>query len=117
MLFRSQARALARMDGCRVWEDADMRWTVVLRRTPEFVPSPTYCVVSVQPLPSIARLRRSLDSVAGALQGCAVAGEEPDLIRLLAELGVSYICEPGKMQAPPLSWREDDLPVLSSLLP
>jgi len=113
-----RARALARMDGCRLWEDEATTWTVVLRRTPEFAPSPTHGVISVQPLSTWERLTVALAPVEGALQGVAVAGSTSTaLMDLLSTAGVSYICTPGRMQAPPLSWREDGVPVLSSLLP
>lgn len=115
----NNARALARMDGCRLWEDEALAWTVVLRRTPEFAPSPTHGVVSVQPLSTWEKLTKALTPVGGALQGCAIASDSPpdDLLDLLKIVGVSYVCEPGRMQAPPLTWREDGISVLSSLMP
>jgi len=112
-----RARALARMDGCRLWEDEATTWTVVLRRTPEFAPSPTHGVISVQPLSTCERLTVALAPVEGALQGCGFAGTPKGMGGILPSLGVSYVCVPGKMQAPPLSWKEDGIPVLSSLLP
>jgi len=114
-----RARALARMDGCRLWEDEATTWTVVLRRTPEFAPSPTHGVISVQPLSTWERLTVALAPVEGALQGCGLTpGPVPaGLGAFLSGAGVSYVCVPGKMQAPPLSWREDGVTVLSSLLP
>ena len=108
-----EARDLARMgDGNRLWEDPTLRWTVIARPQAPFAPSPTFGVVSVQPLTSLEDLPEALTSVAGYLQGCAVAGEEGDYIP-----NVSYLCKPGELQAPPLSWRQDGRDVLRVLLP
>ncbi len=106
-----EARALAHMDGgCQLWEDGGLRWTVIARPTAPFVPSPTFGVVSVQPLESPADLPAALAPVAHALQGCAVAGTPDDYVP-----GVPRLCAPGELQAPPLSWRQDGRDVLRSL--
>ncbi len=108
-----EARALAHMEGgAALWEDDARRWTVIARPESIFRGSPTYGVVSVQPLASLQDLPEALSAVAGRLQGCAVAG---DLEGYLP--GVSYLCRPGEMQAPPLAWRQDGRDVLRILLP
>jgi len=108
-----EARDLARMgEGNRVWEDRALRWTIVARRQSTFTPSPTFGVVSVQPLASLEDLPEALMPVAGHLQGCAVAGEAKDYLP-----GVSHLCAPGELQAPPLSWRQDGRDVLRVLTP
>ena len=107
-----EARLLAVMEeGNRLWEGQDLRWTVVARPQRALVPSPTYGVVSVQPLNSLEDLPEAISHVAGHLQGCAVAGEAADYIP-----NVSRLCAPGKLQAPPLSWRQDGRDVLRVLL-
>ena len=108
-----EARGLAWMgEGTRVWEDPALRWTVIARPQAAFAPSPTFGVVSVQPLEALDALPEALASVAGYLQGCAVAGEEGSYIP-----NVSYLCAPGGLQAPPLSWRQDGRDVLRVLMP
>ena len=108
-----EARLLARMgEGNRLWEDPGLRWTVVARPQARFAPSPTFGVVSVQPVPMLADLPEALAPVAARLQGCAVAGEEQDYLPV-----VSRLCAPGGLQAPPLSWRQDGRDVLRVLLP
>ncbi len=108
-----EARALALMgEGNRLWEDPGLRWTVIARPQSVFAPSPTFGVVSVQPLAALEDLPEALAPVAGYLQGCAVAGEEDDYIPR-----VSYLCKPGELQAPPLSWRQDGRDVLRVLTP
>ena len=107
------ARALAWMEGDpQVFPAEDLRWTVLARPEPAFRGSPTFGVISVQPLSSLSDLPEALSAVAGRLQGCAVAGEADGYLP-----GVSYLCRPGRMQAPPLSWRQDGRDVLRVLLP
>ena len=111
----AEARALAWMeDGNRLWEDPARRWTVIVRPHSRFAASPTFSVVSVQPLASLDDLPEAVSSVADRLQGCAVAGSFTDGGYLP---GVSHLCEPGHLQAPPLAWRQDGRDVLRGLLP
>ena len=108
-----EARDLARMgEGNRLWEDTGLRWTVIARPQAAFAASPTFGVVSVQPLETLEDLPEALIPVAGHLQGCAVAGEARDYLP-----GVSRLCAPGELQAPPLSWRQDGRDVLRVLTP
>ncbi|MBV9848711.1 MAG: hypothetical protein JO250_03390 [Armatimonadetes bacterium] len=114
-----EARALARMEaGTHLWEDHALRWTVIARPAAAFTLSPTHGVVSVQPLASRDALPAALAPVRRHLQGCALAAPSLTPPELAAGgLGVSYLCPPGRLQAPPLSWPQDDRPVLRSLLP
>lgn len=115
-----QARELAVMEGARMWADPGMRWTVLLREPSAFEASPTHGVISVVPLLHDALLEGVMQPVSKYLQGCAVAGDPTALIAMekrLLRLGVSYICPPGKLQAPPIDWPQDNIPLLRSLLP
>ncbi len=106
-----EARLLASMEeGARLWSDVALRWTVVARSQREFVPSPTFGVITVQPLATLADLPEAIAPVSAFLQGCAVAGDVHDYIP-----NASYVCRPGEMQAPPLSWRQDGQDVLRVL--
>ena len=108
-----EARGLAWMgEGNRLWEDPRLRWTVIARPQAVFAASPTFGVVSVQPLAALEDLPEALAPVAGYLQGCAVAGAEGDYVP-----SVSYLCKPGELQSPPLSWRQDGRDVLRVLTP
>ena len=108
-----EARALALMEeNTQVWSDTKQRWTVIARPQSTWRGSPTYGVVSVQPLLSLQDLPEAVAGVAGRLQGCAVAGDFAGYLP-----GVSYLCKPGMMQAPPLNWRQDGRDVLRVLLP
>lgn len=106
-----EACLLALMEeGAALWSDVTLRWTVVARPQREFVPSPTFGIITVQPLAALAELPEAITSVSASLQGCAVAGDIHDYIP-----NVSYMCAPGEMQAPPLSWRQDGRDVLRVL--
>ncbi len=108
-----EARGLAYMeDGNQLWEDPGLRWTVIARPQRLFVPSPTFGVISVQPLETLTDLPEAISPVAAYLQGCAVAGDAPGYLP-----GVLRLCKPGELQAPPLSWRQDGRDVLRVLLP
>lgn len=109
----AEARALAWMEqGTAVWEDARRRWTVIYWPESHWRGSPTYGVISVQPLASLSELPEAMGAVAGRVQGCAVAGDTFGYLP-----GVSYLCRPGAIQAPPLAWRQDGRDVLRVLLP
>jgi len=111
----TEARALAWMeDGATLWEDPARRWTVIARPGSGLVASPTFGVVSVQPLASLDDLPEALGLVADRLQGCAAAGTLTPGSYLP---GISYLCRPGQLQAPPLAWRQDGRDVLRVLLP
>jgi len=73
-------------------------------------------VVVVQALPPRARLDTLLAPFAGRLQGCALAGAPlPSLRAKLDALGISRLCAPGEMQAPPFAWRQNQRDVLRGL--
>jgi hypothetical protein len=106
-----EARQLAHMEeGNRLWQDPALRWTVIARPHRIFAPSPTFGVVSVQPLERLNDLGDALVPVSCSLQGCAVAGEVGNYLAR-----VSRICLPGQLQTPPLSWRQDGKDVLRIL--
>jgi hypothetical protein len=115
-----QAREVATMEGAKLWVDPGSRWTVVLRSPGSFYGSPTHGVVSVAPLLHDALLEGLLQPVTKYLQGCCIAGAPADVAAVqqrLSKLGASYLCAPGKLQAPPIDWPQDNIPVLNSLLP
>lgn len=108
-----EARGLARMaEGNHFWEDPNLRWTVIARPHSAFAPSPTFGIVSVQPLKTLEELPEALAPIANHLQGCAVAGKPLSYLP-----GLSRLCKPGELQAPPLAWRQDGRDVLRVLLP
>ena len=78
--------------------------------------------VTVQPVRDLARaleLLTATPEAAGRLQGAACAMSHRRLIALrpgLERLGATWICPLGRLQDPPLTWRQDGKPPLTSLL-
>ena len=84
-----------------------MKWTVIYDGEADLCASPGYRTVFVSALESADGLGERLGAAAGRLEAFALAAP-PDLrARMEADLrllGVSYVCEPGRMQSPPLDW-------------
>ena len=99
-----------------VWQSADSTaWTVLLDPDPRFRPSCLNRTVYVKPCaasdlpPALAAVRQHL-STAGIYPATLENAE------LAAAAGARRICPAGQMQYPPLTWHQDGLPVLSSLV-
>jgi hypothetical protein len=106
-----RAREIARWrsiggDGVQLWEGAHLDWTVIYDPGASFTLSPGFRTVYVSPFADLADLQRRLAPVSGRIEAFAVAGESDrvGINGLLRECGASYICEPGRMQSPPVDW-------------
>ncbi len=117
LLFQSAAairrvRERARWRGIgahrvELFEGAGMAWTVVFDPSARFTISPGYRTVTVSSIRDGDDFASRLAPVAGRLEAFALA--VPTLLRarfldVLAGAGVTYVCDPGKMQSPPLNW-------------
>jgi hypothetical protein len=90
-----------------LFEGADMAWTVVFDPQARFTLSPGYRTVTVSTIRDSADLASRLAPVAGRLEAFALAAPPPSRARFLdvfAGAGVTYVCDPGHMQSPPLVW-------------
>lgn len=107
-------------DRCQVWmsgDGASTDWTVINDgATPGFIASPLDRVVWVKPLP--ADLASALAPVERHLGAVGYWPRQLEHARWIADQvpGASRICPMGEMQFPPLTWHQDGLPVLSSLV-
>ena len=84
-----------------------MRWTVIYDGAAGFSASPGYRTVFVSALKGADELGERLGPAAGRLEAFALSAPPDIRVRLdagLRLLGVSYVCEPGRMQSPPLDW-------------
>jgi hypothetical protein len=84
-----------------------MRWTVIYDGAAGFSASPGYRTVFVSALKGADELGERLGAAAGRLEAFALSAPPDIRVRLdagLRLLGVSYVCEPGRMQSPPLDW-------------
>lgn len=99
-------------------EDAAGRWAVVGEGDAQLRSAPLHRFLRVQPVKDLAALESALQPLARHLAGVALAGFGPASAAaetLLAGLGASRICAPGRLQAPPLGWRRDRQPILLPL--
>jgi len=84
-----------------------MAWTVIYDGGGAFCASPGYRTVFVSALQSADQLGTRLGAAAGRLEAFALGAPDGLRARLeagLRDVGVSYVCEPGRMQSPPLDW-------------
>ena len=84
-----------------------MTWTVIYDGTADFSAAPGYRTVFVSALKSADELGERLGAAAGRLEAFALSAPPDVSHRLdagLRRLGVTYVCEPGRMQSPPLDW-------------
>jgi acyl-CoA reductase LuxC len=91
-----------------LWEGSRLGWTVIYDEGADFAASPGFRTVTVSPVADTLDLERRLAPVADRLEAFAATGSSAELggvKRCLSEHGVSYVCTPGRMQSPPLTWR------------
>ena len=112
------AREMALFDGLDVSGDHGLRWTVITSSEPFPYPEPVgHGVIYVSPVESSRQLRKLLRPVWGIVSCTGVAGKlSPGWDDVLQDAGVSRICEPGEMQAPPLDWQNGNRDLLAELL-
>ena len=103
-----------------LYASAGTRWTVVVEPGSAWRASPLHRFVRVHAVPDAAALRGALADVHGRLSSVALAGFEAGpragLEEVLAGLGASRFCAPGRMQAPELGWHHDGMPILTPLV-
>jgi hypothetical protein len=88
-------------------EDDAMSWTVVFDPTARFTISPGFRTVTVSAIRDAEDLASRLAPIAGRLEafGLAVPRDaRPLWLDVLGGAGVTYVCDPGQMQSPPLTW-------------
>jgi acyl-CoA reductase-like NAD-dependent aldehyde dehydrogenase len=92
-----------------LWEGDGLSWTVILDHCDEAMrSSPGYRTAWVFPVADVDALMNRIEPLAERLEAFAIAGPATgcDVTRArLEKLGVSYVCEAGQMQSPPLEWR------------
>jgi len=100
-----------------IWEGERLGWTVIYDEDAIFTPSPGYRTVTVSSVRDADDMARCLAEVNGRLEAFALAGSnQNDVRRCLTERGASYLCAPGKMQSPPLTWRHGGGQFLDALM-
>jgi len=93
--------------GVELHEGAAMAWTVVFDPSARFTLSPGYRCVSVTPIRDHADFESKLAPMSGRLEAFALAMPRHSrsiYLDVLAGAGLTYVCDPGSMQSPPLLW-------------
>ncbi|MBN8248181.1 MAG: hypothetical protein J0L84_12145 [Verrucomicrobia bacterium] len=106
--------------GTRVWGSAgSTAWTVIYEDDLAFRPSCLNRFIYVKPCEDPQRMLQAAEVVRGRVSTVGVAAAEgrmQDLARGLARWGVARVCPLGRMQEPPLGWRQDGRPTLGDLV-
>ena len=90
-----------------LFEGPAMSWTVVLEPAARFTISPGYRTVTISTIRDGADLASRLAPLAKRLEAFALAvpaAVRAKFLDVLAGAGVTYVCDPGNMQSPPLNW-------------
>jgi hypothetical protein len=100
---------------CEVWRsEGSTTWTVLYDETPGFPRTPLHRTIFVKPFP--LDFAAELRTVHTHLSCAGIFPSTPENAARVATTGVSRICPIGRMQFPPLTWRQDGEPVLASLV-
>jgi hypothetical protein len=94
-------------------------WTVVYEDDPEFRVSCLHRFIYVKAVRDLAEVLHHAESVRGSVSTVGLAATDDTVRRLgtdLARWGVSRVCSIGRMQTPPLTWRQDGRPTLGELV-
>jgi hypothetical protein len=95
-----------------LWEGPFPGWTVIYDRVAVFSTSPGFRTVFVSAFANPADLARRLEHVKGQVEAfafkCDAVTDQPECVAgiraVLERVGATYICEPGRMQSPPVDW-------------
>ena len=84
-----------------------MSWTVVLEPAARFTSTPGDRTVTISTMRDGADLASRLAPLSKRLEAFALAvpaAARAKFLDVLAGAGVTYVCDPGNMQSPPLNW-------------
>ena len=110
----------AHLPGTKHWSsEGSTAWTVVFEEDPQFAVSCLNRFIHVKAVADLEQLIKGIEPVHGHVStvGLAASDERADKIaQRLAHWGVSRICPVGRMQDPPLTWRQDGRPALADFV-
>jgi hypothetical protein len=114
-----KVRAVASAD-TRLWcSEGSTAWTVVYEGDARFQLSSLNRFIYVKAVTHLTDLLHGAEKVRGKVSTVGLAAPEDraqELVRRLAQWGVTRVCLLGQMQAPPLAWRHDGRPSLGDLI-
>jgi hypothetical protein len=107
--IREQARWRALNHPVRLLEGPLPGWTVIYDRDADYQFSPGYRTVFVSPADDLARrlapVRGALEAFACDVDPACETMDDVERVRgILRDAGVSYLCNSGAMQSPPVTW-------------
>jgi hypothetical protein len=104
----------------RQWASAgSTAWTVIYEADARFQVSCLNRFIYVKAVASLKDALEGADRLQGQVSTVglgATEGEREDLATQLAHWGVTRVCELGRMQHPPITWRHDGRPALGDLV-
>lgn len=119
-LFAEECRLLAaRGEGLALPERGPARPLVTLMPHGVYRPGPGRRVLQVLTFRGQPDFARQVPSLAGRLQGLAVAGPRARLDAILRGAPAylaPYVCRPGRLQSPPADWLENGLDLTAELV-
>src|SRR5262249_23101210 len=107
---RQAWQAAAQEANYGIWHSDDLEWTVTLEKeliSPEAL---GYRYLPLIPVGDLADVVERLQPWRHYLQNIGLGCSKEELLpaaRILARMGASRICEPGKMGEPSMVWRHD----------
>lgn len=111
-----QERAAAGFAGARVIAPPESTaWTVVVDRTPTFVPAPAGRFARLRVVDSLAQAVAALAPARGLVSTIGIAGFD-GAPRALSALAPGRVCAVGKMQRPPAGWNHEGASDAAALL-
>lgn len=118
-LFAEESRVATRGQGLALPERGPARPLVTLMPQGTERPGPGHRVLQVLTFCGQPDFARQVPSLAGRLQGMAVAGDRARLDRALdgaSGYRAPYLCRPGRLQSPPADWLENGLDLTAELV-
>jgi len=103
-----------------IWASEGTEWTVIGEADLEWRPNPLHRFIRLHPLEREDQLPEVLSPVVRNLSSVALAGFENDsertaIAQLLSQRGAGRVCRAGRLQAPPMDWYHDGLPLVLPL--
>ncbi len=119
-LFVEESRVLARAAGGLVLPPrGPCRPAVILMPHGTYRPGPGHRVLQVMTFDGVPDFERQVPTLAGRLQGLAVAGPQRRLKEALGEASpywAPYVCPVGRLQSPPVRWLENGRNLMRELV-
>jgi hypothetical protein len=106
-------------ENIKIQAGKNLSWTIVYDPVQEFVSSPLHRFIRLVPLKDLNDIINFLSPLKGYMQNAGLEvgdARKSAMLNLLAGLGVSRICPPGKMPTPSMMWHHDGLPCLGEMV-